>query len=190
MNDELQALVDGINTGLTEKFNSFNTTIDARLAEMEGKITTKVEDPEPKVEVEEDAELEKGKAMDQVTGMKVWDIPVGQALVGGFSAVCVSELVDGFLRNQQSMTLGIVKLVGAGALAKWGKRLLGDTGSKAAAIILAYDGMRQIIPIDEWANRLVGGVTTLTGGGLAGKAGMTNVRTVATGSNYYAGLKV
>lgn len=189
MNEEVQTLIDGINTGVSERLDTFNSTFDAKLAEIEDKLTPKVEDPEP--ESTEDAELEQGKAVEGLSKMEIWDIPVGQALVGGFTAVMASELVDGFLKNQQPITLGVVKLVAAGVMVKWGKRLLGPTGSKAAAIILAYDGIRQVLPIDEWANKLVGGVTTLTGGGLAGKAGIANIRynPVST-TNYYAGLKV
>lgn len=122
--------------------------------------------------------------------MQVWDIPLGQALVGGFSSVIVSELVDGFLAAQSNTIKGVVKLAAAGVAIKWGSKILGKTGAAAMGILLAYDGIRMLLPIDEWAGRVSGAVVTRTGGGLAGKAGMTN-----TGGNghkqrdYYEALK-
>lgn len=179
MEADVKALIDGIDEGVGKRLDTFGSGFDAKLAEIEEKLTPKAEDPGPAPE----------KAMEGITKMEFWDIPIGQALVGGFSAVVASELVDGFFAAQQPMTLGVIKLAGAGVLAKWGDRLLGSTGSKAAAIILAYDGIRQIIPLDEWAGRLTGAVTTRTGAGLAGKAGMTGGSGSKAGTtDYYAGL--
>lgn len=161
MDDTEKALFQGID----EKLGAVNV-MDATLKEIKGKLTATVESPKDPV-----AELHDGP-LEGITKMQVWDVPVGQALIGGFSAVFVSELVDGFFASQQPMTLGVIKLAAAGVLVKWGGRLLGSTGSKAAALILAYDGIRQILPLDEWAGRLSGGIAARTGGGLAGKAGM------------------
>lgn len=115
------------------------------------------------------ANMEEAGAVGGITGFKPWDIPAGQALVGGFTAVFASELIDGFLIKQSDMIKGVVKLAGAGAAVKWGGRVLGSTGSKALAILLAYDGIRSMIPIDTWARR---GATMVTSripkGGLGG----------------------
>lgn len=179
-------------TQVDEKISDFGNDMDSKLATLRDEVIKEVKPPEvtPEDKKDEDAKLGQGKAMENVAKMEFWDIPVGQALIGGFSAVFASELVDGFFATQQPMTLGVIKLAGAGILAKWGGRLLGSTGSKAAAIILAYDGVRQIIPLDEWAGRLTGAVTTRTGGGLAGKAGMAKKKVVVPprSRDYYAGL--
>ena len=98
-----------------------------------------------------------------ITEIKVWDIPVGQAVVGGFTAVFASELVDGFLAAQSVQVRGMVKLLAAGAAVKWSGGILGSTGSKALALLLAFDGIRDLLPIDLWAqkgaNMLSGAVT-------------------------------
>jgi len=167
-------VLNNINKGILD----FGSVLDTKLEEFGKKLPAKIEE----------IEQEKAGALEGISSMKVWDIPVGQALVGGFSAVVVSELVDGFLAKQTDTVKGMVKLVAAGAVAKWGGRLLGKTGTTALVILLAYDGLRQILPIDEWASRLTGGVTKLTGGGLGGRAGITNVVTQAqkVAADYYA----
>jgi len=131
----------------------------------------KQEDGSYKLSIPETAEME-ASAVAGILDTKVWDVPVGQAAVGGFVAVVGSELIDGFLVKQSSMVKGVVKLLAAGASVKWGNKLLTSTGSKAVALLLAYDGIRMILPIDEYANKLAGTFTKLTGQGLGGRAGM------------------
>ena len=166
---------------IDRRFQEFDTNMKAKLEEFGKLIPAKVEETKT-------AEMHQG--LEGISKMQVWDIPIGQALVGGFSAVFASELIDGFLVAQSSMIKGVIKLAGAGVAVKWGGRLLGKTGAMALAIILAYDGMRQILPIDEWAGRLAGGIKPLTGGGLGGKAGMRggNVQQQANkvAADYYA----
>lgn len=156
-------------------FAKVGSKLDTQLAEL-NETAKKVLVPKPEdikskeeIETEEKAQLEQAGIVAGITGFQVWDIPVGQALVGGFTAVFASELIDGFLVKQGDWAKGVVKLVGAGVAVKWGPRLLGSTGSKALAILLAYDGVRSLIPIDTWAKR---GATTVTGmipgGGLGG----------------------
>ncbi len=150
--DEKQIL-ETVNTGL----DAVGSKLEAQLAEF-NETTKKVLVPKPEdiktaeeVEAEDKAKLEQAGAVAGITQFEIWDIPVGQALVGGFTAVFASELIDGFLVKQGDMIKGVVKLVGAGAAVKWGPRLLGSTGSKALALLLAYDGVRSLIPIDTWA---------------------------------------
>lgn len=173
---------------LMEKgFENVGSKLDAQLAELnetaKQALTPKPEvktDEQIKAETDEAAKLEEKKAEEKakleqaaisrtITGFEVWDIPVGQALVGGFTAVFASELIDGFLIKQGDMLKGVVKLAGAGAAVKWGGRVLGSTGSKALAILLAYDGIRSMIPIDTWARRGATVVTSrMPAGGLGG----------------------
>ena len=142
---------------------------------------------------EQTAEMEASGVLGGIADTKIWDIPIGQAAVGGFGAVVGSELIDGFMANQSSMVKGMVKLLVAGASVKWGSKLLGSTGSKAVALLLSYDGIRMILPIDEYANKLAGMFTKLTGQGLAGRAGMGGNRDVLNqagdvASSYYSSL--
>lgn len=153
------------------KMESFATLTDIEKA-LEGLKPVKVEatvDKKPAEAELVDAALEESGVLSNVTSMKVWNIPVGQALVGGFVAVFASELIDGFMAAQGVMTRGVVKLIGAGAAVGWGKGLLGDTGSKAVALLLAFDGIRDIIPIDQWAKGFANQATGMvTQRGLAG----------------------
>jgi integrase len=73
------------------------------LTEFGKMLPAKVEDPKTPT-----AEMKKG-AFEGLSRMEFWDIPVGQALVDGFSTVFAKELIDGFLvkrgllaHNQQS----------------------------------------------------------------------------------------
>lgn len=168
---ELTNIFEAISASQVET-NERLDQVSANLAEIPKAFTDAFEAAKP--DPEDKAKLEKNGPLEGLSKMKVWDVPLGEALVGGFSAVFASELIDGFMVNQSAQTLGIVKLAGAGVMVKWGGRLLGSTGSKAAALILAYDGIRQLFPLDEMAGNLAGAIKSRTGGGLAGRAGMNN----------------
>ena len=133
------------------------STIDDVLAYMKEQKApaAKLEAPETK---DDKAEMEQG-ALGGITKMEVFNVPVGQAVVGGFVAVFVTELIDSFMQKQSSVVTGLVKLVIAGVGAKWGKRLLGDTGAKAVTLLIAYDAIRDLIPFDDWAKTASSGIT-------------------------------
>lgn len=197
--EELAVMNDSINKALATGLTSVGSKLETQFAELNERAKKNLT-PDPvkvpdavKSAEEVAAEAEKAKLEQPLAGitkMEVWDIPVGQALIGGFVAVFSSELIDGFLAAQSGMIRGMIKLVGAGVAAKWGSGLLGSTGSKAVALLLAYDGIRAIVPIDEWASRLAGGIKPLTGGGLGGRAGMdreaVNPRGNGHAEDYYA----
>ncbi len=168
-----------------KKIGKMPETVDSIWAKVNEKLTEKP--AEAKLE-------EKAGILGGITKMEVWDIPVGQAVVSGFVAVFASELIDGLLKitptttdRNKLMMGGVVKLAGAGAAVKFGKGLLGSIGSKAVALLLAYDGVRMLLPLDEWAGMAVTPITKLTGAGLGGRAGMGDVRTQAgrVVENYY-----
>lgn len=184
MGTESEVLTKEFVGNIDKRLGDFGTSLNAKLEEFGKLFPAKVEE----IQDPKDPKAEMHQGLEGISKMQVWDIPIGQALVGGFSAVFASELIDGFLAAQSSMIKGVIKLAGAGVAVKWGGRLLGKTGAIALAIILAYDGMRQILPIDEWAGRLAGRIKPLTGGGLGGKAGMGNVQKQANRvlEDYYA----
>ena len=189
---DLLAITEAVDKGFATVGSKLETQF-AELNETAKKVLVKPEDIKSAEDLKAEAEKAKlEQPLAGITKMEVWDIPVGQALIGGFIAVFSSELIDGFLSAQSGMIRGVVKLVGAGVAAKWGSGLLGSTGSKAVALLLAYDGIRSLIPIDEWASRLAGGIKPLAGAGLGGKAGMD--RGGGGGgnghkANYYEALK-
>lgn len=183
MDLELTKAIETMSAKMGEVDTRFGA-FDAKLAELEGKL------PKPADPV---AKMEQGGALEGITKLEVWDIPIGKAIVGGFSAVVVSELIDGFLAAQSTMTQGLVKLAAAGASVKWLSRFLGATGAGAMALLLAYDGIRSMLPIDEWAGRFSGAISKIrTGGGLAGKAGMKRYNVIEqaekVAGNYYSGV--
>ena len=140
----------------------------------------------------ETAEMEAGGALAGITSIAPWDIPIGRAAVGGVGAVVGSELIDGFLVAQSTQVKGLVKLIVAGASAKWGKKLMGADAATAIALLLAYDGVRMVLPLDEFANKIAGMFTKLTGHGLGGRAGMGNGEVLnqagEVAANYYSSL--
>lgn len=151
--------------GAVESIDIRLQTAEKSLKSVEDKIAEAF-DINPKDEPE--AELEKGM-LDDFMSFEMWGIPVGQAVIGGFSAIVISELVDGFMSNQQPWQRGLVKLGCAGVAAKWGRRFLGSTGAKSVALLLAFDAVRDFTPIDSWADQLAEKITgTVTTGGLAG----------------------
>ena len=122
------------------------------------------------------------KKLGQDSGRGVWDIPVGPAVVGGFTAILASELVDGILapnygkwwfrlllriirrlpkrisdplleRLSHSTVRALAKLALAGYF-KDNPGILGsETGSKAMALLLAYEAIKDLTPLDEWAKK-------------------------------------
>ena len=150
--DSVNTLLDGVKG------------IDARLADL-GKSL----EPEPKADPDPEVVLERKGFFDDIMSFEFQGIPLGQAAVGGFVAIFASELVDGFMSNMQDWQRGLVKLAVAAAVGMWGKRLLGKTGSMAVALLLTFDALRDLSPIDSWADQLAEGITgRVTNKGLAG----------------------
>ena len=135
--------------------------LDARLAEL-GKSVLEEKDPE--------ASLGGKGFLDGIMDFDFQGIPIGQAAVGGFAAIFASELVDGFMADRVAWQRGLVKLAVAGIAAKWGKRVLGSTGAKTVALLLAFDAIRDLSPIDSWADQLAERISgRKTTAGLAGR---------------------
>lgn len=119
----------------------------------------------------EEAELNAGAmgAFGDLLTFEFNGIPIGQAAVGGFAAIFASELVDGFAAQMSDWQRGLIKIGVAWASVKWGKKLLGNTGSKAIALLLTFDALRDLSPLDTWADNLAEKISgTATTAGLAG----------------------
>ena len=164
-NAELLANIGKGFDGLGTKFSSALDQAVAHLQETVSKPVVKL-DAAPKLETEEVAEMASSGVLGGITGMEVWNIPIGKALVGGFVAVFGTELIDGFMASQSVQVRGAVKLVGAGIALKWGRKLLGTDGATAVGLLMAFDGIRDILPIDQYAKQLANmasGVVTQRG---------------------------
>lgn len=119
----------------------------------------------------DDAHLEKSaKGMfDDIMSYEVWDIPVGGAVVGGFVAIVASELVDGFASKWKDWQRGLLKAGLAAASIKYGKRFFGTTGSRAVGLLLAFDAIRDLTPINSYADQVAEKISgTVTTAGLSG----------------------
>lgn len=194
------AIIDPIEKAL-EKFGSKLGDQVAELNEsakkiLEGEVLTRAQlaeelDSRQKnlEDTKDTADMKAGGFLDAVNRVEVWDIPVGQAALGGFAAVFASELIDGFLISQSDAVKGLIKLATAGVVVKWGSRVFGSTGSKAAAILLAYDGIRSLVPIDRWAKNVADAVSgAVPLGGLGGFKNNIEKLNRAGSADYYAGL--
>lgn len=193
---------------LAEKLDSFMTKdeVGSIIAQLGEDITSKLDklgtpDPAPPASAEsedtEEAELETSavkSATKSIMDTEVWGIPVGKAALGGFGAIFASELIDGFMTEQSKNVRGIVKLVVAGASAQWGKRWLG-AGAGVLALLLTFDAIRDLTPLDEWANKLAnkvsgvipkGGLGAQTGGGTP--AGWQKIAG-GDGAGHYPGIQ-
>lgn len=168
--------IKGVIDGLAKK-----ETVDNLLDKIEG-IDAKLADlgrpPEPaKPEAPEvpEAPLEAKGWFSGIMDFEFQGIPVGQAAVGGFAAIVVSELIDGFASDMKEWQRGLIKLGVAAVAAKWGGRILGSTGSKAVALLLAFDAIRDLSPIDSWADTIAEKITgKATTAGLAGNQTQIN----------------
>jgi len=176
---EVQEILTEFDKGWGEKKSALDQAI-AKLRE-----TPIVSEVLPKEQKVEKAEMEREGVLGGLTGWDVQGIPVGQAVVGGFAAVFVTELVDGLMVSQSNVARGVVKLIVAGVGARWGKRLLGDTGAKAITLLIAFDAIRDLIPIDTWAKRAsttVSGVIPTRGLAQGSRSAVRQAEEVA--SNY------
>lgn len=90
----------------------------------------------------------------RIRDIEILGIPVGDAVVGGGSAVLVSEVTDAFLLPRMpTAPMFVVKAGEAYVMAHWGEKLIGPGAAKLAAIFLAYSAVRAIVPIDDLISR-------------------------------------
>jgi hypothetical protein len=150
--------------------------------------------PEFKVEAAVDgktaeAALEESGALGGITNLKIWDIPIGKAVAGGAIAILASELVDGFMAKYSKTIKGVSKLVLAGVTIKWLSKPLSKEMAGVVALLLTFDAIRDLTPIDEWmskaANKVSGIIPT---GGLGDQRGGNKVIDQAkrVAADYYA----
>jgi hypothetical protein len=187
-------LLQSVDTKLG-KIAGLSDVIDSKFKEFDSKLVKYRVDGGPEKTGELAAGKEKAVAemgelgmLDSLAKFEIWNVPLGEAAVGGFVAVLATELIDGFMTTQSVQTKGLVKLVTAGAVAGFGKKYLGANASKAIALLMAFDAIRDLTPIDAWAASLA---TKITGAapdaGLADKA-MRRITSQPphTISDYYA----
>ena len=100
------------------------------------------------------ADMEKAGMLDSVESNKVLGIPLGDAVVGGGLALILSDLVTAVLNpTSLGVPAGATQLVLAWLVANYGKKWLGQSTANLSAAFLAFEGIRDIIPIDTWLTK-------------------------------------
>jgi len=138
---------------------------------------------------EETARLEQN-VVAGITKFDVAGFPLGQVVVGGASAIFVTELVDGFMAKmgQGTTVNGLVKIGAAVGVIRYGKKLLGKEGAFAAALLIGFDAVRDLVPLDTMIQSLTSKISGVTASrGLASNSRynvVTEAKQVA--SDYYA----
>ena len=142
LDKETLALLDQRDTKLSEK-------VKADLAEVFAKAN----------EAGEDEETEQ-KQLGGLAEVEVMGIPLGQAAIGGGIALLISELVDGIIGGTVTDRLGetwgpaLIKGGSAWAVKQWLPGVIGAKAANTAALFLAWEAIRSLVPIDEWIKDL------------------------------------
>ena len=156
--DKADLLLESID-GLTESLKETREKANAKM----GEVITGEE-----AEAEKAANMEEVAGLSKIMNMEVMNVPVGQAAIGGAMAIFLTELIDGFLVTQSVQMKGVAKLVGAGATVMFGKKLLGKAGVTTVALLMTFDALRDLTPIDAWAKSWAAALSgVLPTGGLA-----------------------
>lgn len=175
--DNTKSEMKAILSDWTEKFKTASYSVDG------GQVKPAEVKPAAPVAEMEDA----GGALAGISKFDIAGIPVGTALVGGFGAVFVTELVDGFMATQSATTRGMVKLGSAVVIGKYGKKFLGDGVSKAIGLLITFDALRDIVPLDTYAQQLASKISGLTTtAGLAGNNKTMRTMSAPEAQNYYS----
>ena len=110
-------------------------------------------------EKEEKSEVEQ-KQLGGLAEVEIMGIPLGQAAIGGGIALLISELVDGIIGGAVTDRLGetwgpaLIKGGSAWAVKQWGAGVIGAKAADTAALFLAWEAIRSLVPIDEWIEDL------------------------------------
>lgn len=133
--------------------------IDQNKVELPSLVDKQVSEILAKKETEEKKEEKSEVEQKQLAGVmrtEIMGIPIGQALVGGGVALAVAELVDGLIGATVREKVGgrwaeaLLKGGTAWAVKSWGPGIIGAGAADTAALFLAWEAIRSIIPIDEW----------------------------------------
>ena len=147
--------------GLLEKaasdYNAATATLTKSASALDGFIA---KFKEPKAEEKAPVADEKAKvgegALAGITKTEILGLPIGQIVIGSAGGIFISELIDGFLAAQRVEVKGLLKLVMAAVVGKFGTRIMSKEASLAIALVLGVFGLSQVIPLDKWMAQLAG----------------------------------
>ena len=113
-------------------------------------------------------EMEKPAVLASVTNFKPFGVPFGDVAVGGISAMTLSYAIDLAMkpiREKLGTRLGDggLKAVAAYVANRWGAKLLGPGGAKAATFILTWEAFESLFPeVTTWVVKHLPSPTGLT----------------------------
>lgn len=193
-----QMTVEGLKELFDKQKTDVNSLVEARLSDWKKDLASYSIDggKEKPYEILKKDEKTKEVAIVGESGamnFQIMNVPVIPVAGGMFAAVLATELVDGFMASSGSAARGGVKLAAAAgaffASNKWGEKVpvLGKTGLKVIALMVAFDGLRDLIPIDTFAQKIaskISGKTTTAG--LAGNNKTMKELTRTQEKDYYS----
>jgi putative heme iron utilization protein len=137
--------------------------IQKTLAALEGSIHTTTGEVIKKGAEGVNANLEDSGiagTMDKITNWRMFDIPVGAAVIGGVAGVFITELTDGLcvkFNIKSPYIAGAIKLGEAAAIVKWGKKFVGKDTANIVALLLTFDAV-----VNDFAPQLFNGINGFT----------------------------
>ena len=147
----LDTIKEAISTRDKQRDDEFQGKLKAEIKQI-----LKAKEPDEVLKKEEVEQKQLGGIMTT----EIAGIPVGKALIGGGVALLISELVDGIIGGTIKEKVGedwaeaVIKGGSAWAVKAWGAGIIGQPAADAAALFLAFDAIRSIIPIDDWISGL------------------------------------
>jgi hypothetical protein len=88
--------------------------------------------------------------------LKVGQIPVGESLIGGTIAGVISSVIGGAVGNMGGGIIApILKIVGGVFIANSLRGFIGTGSTSVAKYFLVYDGIRDIIPLDNLISQII-----------------------------------
>ena len=99
----------------------------------------------------------------KISEITILDMPIGDAALGGASALLVSELTDAFVVGRiPTVPVVAIKAAEAFVMSKYGHKLIGTQGARMGALFLTWEAIRALVPIDTWISNLI---SSVAGGG-------------------------
>lgn len=91
-------------------------------------------------------------------------IPIGEAALGGGSALVLAELTDGLLVPRiPTVPVVAIKAGETYAMHRWGHKALGAGGARVATLFLGYDTLRTLVPMEKAIKDVIAKITGAVG---------------------------
>lgn len=97
---------------------------------------------------------------ERIRQVEIAGIPLGEAALGGGSALLLSELTDGLVApHLPQVPVAAIKGAEAFVMHRYGHKAIGAGGARVATLFLTYDAVRSLVPLEDWVKKLVETIT-------------------------------